>query len=340
MRRSTKKTLIAVVIIAAVAAAAGLFRPSGPKPPVPPPTAEPLPAPSTGPASEPSASLGLPVKPLTTSSAPATSAEDAQRAFKTGLELMDARKFVEARTELSKALFSEHLAQPQAEQARNMLTELFNLTIRSPVVYPGDPYTFHYEFKPGERLAGESGVVRREALRVPEAFMLEINNLASGSQIQAGKEYKLVRGPFHAVIYKSKLVMDLYLQPQGFPKVFVKRVPVGLGKNGATPTGAWRVQKGEKKTRPTWTPPSSSPLTGVIEYGQPGYGFGAKGLWIGLEGTDERTAAEHSYGIHSTNDPSSIGKQESLGCIRLRDEDIELAFNLLYEVWSTVQTMD
>jgi lipoprotein-anchoring transpeptidase ErfK/SrfK len=45
-----------------------------------------------------------------------------------------------------------------------------------------------------------------------------------------------------------------------------------------------------------------------------------------------------NYGIHSTNDPASIGKEGSLGCIRLNDVDIELVFSLLYEKWSTVRT--
>lgn len=44
----------------------------------------------------------------------------------------------------------------------------------------------------------------------------------------------------------------------------------------------------------------------------PGGPFGA--LWMGL--------SKPHYGIHGTNDPSSIGKEVSLGCIRMHNEDV------------------
>ena len=90
---------------------------------------------------------------------------------------------------------------------------------------------------------------------------------------------------------------------------------------------------------PPWTPTESSALVGdgPVPYGKPGYALGAKGLWIGLVGIDARTRGKSHYGIHSTSEPESIGKEQSLGCIRLADEDIELVYSLLYEVHSTVQ---
>ncbi len=46
----------------------------------------------------------------------------------------------------------------------------------------------------------------------------------------------------------------------------------------------------------------------------PGGPFGAR--WLGL------TAPGGSYGIHGTNNPSSIGKNISNGCIRLFNKDV------------------
>jgi lipoprotein-anchoring transpeptidase ErfK/SrfK len=43
------------------------------------------------------------------------------------------------------------------------------------------------------------------------------------------------------------------------------------------------------------------------------------------------------YGIHGTIDPGSIGKNLSMGCVRLRDEDIALVFELLAERISVVE---
>src|SRR5581483_3808133 len=43
--------------------------------------------------------------------------------------------------------------------------------------------------------------------------------------------------------------------------------------------------------------------------------------WIGLN--------QKGYGIHGTNDPQSIGKAASHGCIRLRNRDIEQLFEMV-----------
>jgi lipoprotein-anchoring transpeptidase ErfK/SrfK len=50
--------------------------------------------------------------------------------------------------------------------------------------------------------------------------------------------------------------------------------------------------------------------------------------WIGL--------SAKSYGIHGTNRPSSIGRNASHGCIRMRNHDVEELFGLV-EVGDTVE---
>ncbi|MFG1733719.1 L,D-transpeptidase [Paenibacillus sp. 843] len=64
----------------------------------------------------------------------------------------------------------------------------------------------------------------------------------------------------------------------------------------------------------TQTPPGS--YTIVNKQPNPGGPFGA--YWLGL--------SKPPYGIHGTNDPSSIGRSVSHGCIRMYNEDVmELA---------------
>ncbi len=78
---------------------------------------------------------------------------------------------------------------------------------------------------------------------------------------------------------------------------------------------------------------------GTIYPGQNGYPLDKHGLWISIVGIPEkgtRIGAEDGFGIHGTNDPASIGKAASSGCIRLADEDIRTVFSLLYEQHSTV----
>ncbi|MDF2724043.1 MAG: L,D-transpeptidase [Paenibacillus sp.] len=72
----------------------------------------------------------------------------------------------------------------------------------------------------------------------------------------------------------------------------IRSYPVGIGKMlTATPTGEYTVVNKEPN---------------------PGGPFGA--FWIGL--------SKKHYGIHGTNDPSSIGKQVSHGCIRMHNRDV------------------
>ncbi|MEC0205090.1 L,D-transpeptidase [Paenibacillus lautus] len=64
----------------------------------------------------------------------------------------------------------------------------------------------------------------------------------------------------------------------------------------------------------TQTPPGN--YTIVNKQPNPGGPFGA--YWLGL--------SKPHYGIHGTNDPSSIGRSVSHGCIRMYNEDVmELA---------------
>ncbi|MHC4981864.1 MAG: L,D-transpeptidase [Planctomycetota bacterium] len=269
--------------------------------------------------------------------------------FREGMQLAEAAakgasdKYVKARNALSAAVFSGKLKAGEAEKARRELWKIAQTTILSPRVYPGDPYTFAYEFKSGETLADQRrkgktspGVVTANDLRVPAAA-IELANKTPATKFQAGRKYKLIRGPFRAMVYRSQFAMDIYLQREGCPKTFIRRLRVGLGKNGSTPLGSWIVKI--KDVGATWYPPPASGLTGPIGPWDDDYAFGKKGLWIGIAGLDEANRDARGYGIHSTDDPSSVGKESSLGCIRLRDGDIDFVFSVLYEDNSTVHVL-
>lgn len=271
------------------------------------------------------------------STLPGIGAREVREAYDRGMGLHRAGKLIEARTELSKALFSDRLAGEAEDQAVKVLTELAEKTILSRGYYEGDPYVVPYTFRPGEVL---QRVERKLKLHVPAQGILMVNRIGRAEDIQAGQTLKMIKGPFHAVITKHDFTMDIYLQRDDLPKVFIRRMKVGLGANGSTPTGNWRIKLGEKLVRATYypTPNSLNRDGGPVLYGKPGYPFGRKGLWIKLEGTDPKTRTMTNYGIHSTDEPDSIGKESSEGCIRLADTDIDLVWSLLYEHWSTVRT--
>ena len=258
----------------------------------------------------------------------------AAKAYASGVELMKAGKLIEARNQLTKALKSGELDEGLTKEARAALTELANKTILSATVYDGDPYTFSYTFKPKEIL---ERIERRDGLHVPPEIILKINGIADATKIQAGQSLKMIRGPFHAVVHKSQFAMDVYLQ-----ETFVRRFRIGIGApQTPTPEGFFCVRRGGKLRGAPYTPPPSSGLPQrAILPGEDGYPLDKHGHWIGLTGIAEKGTnytAQDGYGIHGTNDPASVGKAASHGCIRLIDADIEMVFAMLYDKYSTVE---
>ena len=100
------------------------------------------------------------------------------------------------------------------------------------------------------------------------------------------------------------------------------RYGIGVGRDGFTWAGEAYIAR--KARWPRWTPPaemvSRDPKAAPWAYGMPGgptNPLGARALYLfDLSGRDTL------YRIHGTNDPSSIGKNLSSGCIRLLNQDI------------------
>jgi lipoprotein-anchoring transpeptidase ErfK/SrfK len=264
------------------------------------------------------------------------SAEDALARYGAGIAQFNEGQYLDARNNLSAALLSYTLPPDRAEIARKTLARLADITLFSRQMLVNDPYTLKHVIQPGQSLAG---IERDYRLHVPDKLIARINGISdAANQVRAGDEIKLIQGAFHAVVDKSDLTMDIILHREGLEPVYITRMPVGLGRNGSTPAGLWRIELGGKVLNPPWTPPMSAGMgRQVINQGQPGYGFGDKGIWIRIQGMDTNTAGLTGYGIHSTNDPSSIGRTDSLGCIRMLDDDIEFVNGTLYEYWSTVR---
>jgi len=126
--------------------------------------------------------------------------------------------------------------------------------------------------------------------------------------------------------------MDLYLQDN----TFVRSFRVGLGKPGKeTPTGLWRVKSGRKLIKPVW--PDRE--TGKTYYPEdPDYPLGSR--WIGLEGLKGNAKGREGFGIHGTKDPEQIGTADSRGCIRMKNGEVILIYNLLEEGLSTVKVVE
>ena len=53
-------------------------------------------------------------------------------------------------------------------------------------------------------------------------------------------------------------------------------------------------------------------------------------------GVSGEAAGQERYGIHGTIEPESVGRNVSMGCIRMYNEDVEQLFSYLVEKDSTV----
>ena len=135
---------------------------------------------------------------------------------------------------------------------------------------------------------------------------------------------------------KGDYRLDVYLgSPGEAGSVFVTSFSVGLGKDNSTPVGTWIVAQGGKVHPATYYSPRGE---GVIAADDPKNPLG--GYWMGLTGVAGGAVDKSSYGIHGTIEPDSIGKQASMGCIRLGHDDIAVLYELLVEGKSKVVVVD
>ncbi len=93
------------------------------------------------------------------------------------------------------------------------------------------------------------------------------------------------------------------------------RYGVGVGREGFTWSGVQTVSR--KAAWPDWHPPAEmiarQPYLPRFVAGGPGNPLGAAAMYLGSS----------AYRIHGTNDPSTIGKFVSSGCIRLTNGDVQ-----------------
>src|SRR5437763_1632073 len=97
------------------------------------------------------------------------------------------------------------------------------------------------------------------------------------------------------------------------------RYGIGVGRQGFTWSGVETIVR--KTEWPDWIPPAQmvarQPYLPRWVGGGPGNPLGARALYLG----------NTEYRIHGTNDPSTIGKHVSSGCIRLQNGDIVDLYN-------------
>ena len=100
------------------------------------------------------------------------------------------------------------------------------------------------------------------------------------------------------------------------------RYGIGVGREGFTWSGVETISRTAEW--PDWFPPAEmiarQPYLPRFMAGGPGNPLGARALYLG----------NTQYRIHGTNDPTTIGRQVSSGCIRLTNPDITDLFGRVH----------
>jgi LysM repeat protein len=207
--------------------------------------------------------------------------------------MVEAGDYVSAQRELSKWYWRTPEKRSELRPTLDKLSESLYFT---PQPHFQDPYVVQ---------AGDQLRVIAQRYKLSWEYVARLNRI-DPKKIRVGQKLKVVTGPFSALVVLSNYELIVHLNGS-----FVKSYRVGLGKDGTTPLGTFTIKN--KLVDPTYYGPD-----GVVAHDDPQNPLGERWLDIG-----------DSYGIHGTIDPDSIGRNESRGCVRMLNSDIEEVYDLL-----------
>lgn len=167
----------------------------------------------------------------------------------------------------------------------------------SPAIGPGDAA---YTVQPGDTL---TRIARKNGTTVE---LLRVSNGVRGDLIRAGQRLKVPQASFSVLVDKSQNILTLKSGEE-----VLKVYRCSTGREGITPAGTFRIVS--RMVDPVWK--------GIVPPGDPANPLGTR--WLGFD--------LPQYGIHGTNDPGTIGKPVTKGCIRLANSDAEELYTLLPE---------
>lgn len=165
-----------------------------------------------------------------------------------------------------------------------------------------------FEIKAGDTLDRLLRGAWKGQVSAAPGLILDLNGVSSPDRLRPGPLY-VPTEPVRILVRKSEHRLWFLLG-----EVPLRSYPVGLGMNGRTPEGAFIIE--ERMSRPDYWPPGGK----RVPFGHPDNPLGTR--WLGFQ---DRPDAR-GFGIHGTDDPASIGKNQSQGCVRLLNADVESLF--------------
>jgi len=227
------------------------------------------------------------------------SLKDAESAFDSG-------KLLEAR-DLYKEVAKKALAVKELKKIQERLEEINIKILLSPTM---DEYSTTYVVKHGDAL-----------VKIAKKFGTTVNlikraNNLSSDVIRPNQKLKVSSCKFSIVVDKSQNLLFLKREAE-----VIKTYIVSTGKDNSTPTGTFSIAN-DKLIKPTWYKTGA-----IIPPDSPDNILGSR--WMGLKGVDDGGVEIDGYGIHGTTKPNELGKQITLGCVRMKNEDVEVLFDII-----------
>ena len=139
--------------------------------------------------------------------------------------------------------------------------------------------------------------------------LLRAANGLEDRSVRLGDRVKVLQEPFSVRVNRAENRLTLSLGGK-----FFKQYPVSTGAGGNTPSGEFRIT--DRIEHPTWWHPENGR---EIPFGDPEHRIGTH--WLGWD--------RQGFGIHGTDEPEKIGQPVSLGCVRMRNEDVAELYLLL-----------
>lgn len=143
-----------------------------------------------------------------------------------------------------------------------------------------------------------------------------LNKLSTTSAIiHPGDVLQYINGVWSIKVSKSHFLLMLYLDDDLY-----RIYQISTGRQDRTPAGTFIIK--DKEFQPAWTPPGQN-----IPYGDPRNILGTR--WMGLKPVEGTDTTLRGYGIHGTTEPETIGTAASLGCIRMKNEEVEELYDFI-----------
>ena len=217
-----------------------------------------------------------------------------------------------ARYYYQQALMSDRLllAEERVCQKRlDELTESILLNARRNHMGFGLPTVNFHKVQPGDSL---TRIARQ--YKVTIGSICRVNGLDAKGILRAGITLKVVGGDVTLKVDRARLTATLLVGGS-----YLMSVPVGIGPGEKTPSGTFTVRI--KIVKPDWYYGGKR-----IPFGDPKNVLGTR--WLGFD-DNEKGGLGAGLGVHGTTIPESIPGRESLGCVRMRNQDVEFVYDFL-----------